>query len=91
MSYYDQFTNLLCLIDLILTIPASTTAGCERGVSVMKCQRTSFATSTLSDLMCELLESYDIKEYDSSKVCGLLAEETVGKFLYSRVKTANNI
>ena len=48
-------TILLGLIDLILTIPASTTAGCERGFSVINSQRTSLATFTLSDLMCGLL------------------------------------
>ena len=90
ISHYDQFTNLLCLIDLILTIPASTTAGCERGFSVMKSQRTSLATSTLSNLMCGLFESCDIDEYDPSKPCGLRAEEIVKKSLYSRVKTSNS-
>ena len=65
-------------------------AGCERGLSVIKSQRTSLAIPTLSDLMCGLLESFDIDKYDPSKVCGLWAEEVFRKSLYSRVKTANN-
>ena len=56
----------------------------------MKSQRTSLATSTLSDLTCGLLESFDIDMYDPSKVCGLWAEELFRKSLYSRVKTANS-
>ena len=34
-SHGDQYPNLLSLIDLVLTIPAST-AECERGFSAMK-------------------------------------------------------
>ena len=56
----------------------------------MKSQRTSLATSTLSNLMCGLFESCDIDEYDPSKPCGLRAEEIVKKSLYSRVKTSNS-
>ena len=67
------------MIDLILTIPASTTAGCERGFSVIKSQRISLATLTLSDFMCGLLESCDIDEYDPFKACGIWAEEIVWK------------
>ena len=62
------------LIDLILTIPSSITAGCERGFSVMKSQRPSLATSTFSDLKCGLLESFYIDEYDHSKACDVWAE-----------------
>ena len=91
ISHYDQFTYLLCLIYLILTISTSTTAGFERGFSVIKSQRTNLATSTLSDLMCELLESCDIDEYDPSKACGPWAEEIVRNSLYSsRIKTAKS-
>ena len=82
--------NIPCLIGLILTIPASTTAGCKRGFSVIKSQRISLATLTISDLMCGLLENFDIDKYDPSKVCGLWAEEVFRKFLYSRVKTVNS-
>ena len=62
-SQGNQFPNLLGLIDLILTIPAST-AGWERGFSTMNRiksdWRASLDTSTLFDLMCGLLESCEI-------------------------------
>ena len=77
ISHHDQFTNLLCLIDLILTTTPSTTAGCERGFSVMKSQHTSLSTSTLSGLICGLLERFDIDEYDNSKAYGAWAEEVL--------------
>ena len=35
----------------------------------MKVQRTSLAISTLSDLMCGLLEICEIDEYEPSKAC----------------------
>ena len=57
ISHYDQFSNLLCLSDLILTIPAFTSTGCERGFSVMKNQRTILATPTLSDLIVDYLKA----------------------------------
>ena len=85
-TYHTIVSLAISLIDLILTIQASTTAGCERGFSVIKSQR----TSTLSDLMCRLLESCDIDEYDPFKACGLWAGEIVRKSLYSRVKTAKS-
>ena len=53
---------------------------CERVFYVIKSQQcTSLATSTQSDLMCGLLESCDIDEFDPSKACGLWSEEIVRK------------
>ena len=93
-SHHDQSPNLLCLIDLILTIPAST-ADCERGFSAIKRiksdWRASLATPTLSDLMCGLIESSSIEEYDPSKACGLWAEESVRKPSYSRAQSGTKI
>ena len=89
-TYHTIFSLPIRLIDLILTIPASITAGSERGFSVMKSQRTRLATSTHSDLMCGLHESCDTDEYDLSKVCGLWAEEFIRKSVYSTVKTATS-
>ena len=88
-SHGNQFPNLLDLIDLILTIQAST-ADCEREFSTMKRiksdWRASLGTSTLSDLMCGLLESCDINTYDPSSACGLWADDMHRKPAYRRVK-----
>ena len=77
------------MIDLILTIQAST-ADCERGFSTMKRiksdWRASLGTSTLSDLMCGLLESCDINTYDPSSACGLWADDMHRKPYYRGVK-----
>ena len=58
-SHADQFPNLFGLVDLILTIPAST-AECERGFSAMKRVkselRTRLNTSTLTAFKIVMLE-----------------------------------
>ena len=90
-SHKDQFPNLIILVDLILTIPAST-ADCERGFSAMKRIKTDWrcrlATSTLADLMCILLVSSPIDVYDPSKACNLWADDMIRKPTYVRVKSA---
>ena len=77
-SHADQFSNLFGLVDLILTIPAST-AECERGFSAMKRVkselRTRLNTSTLSDLMIVMLESPSICDFEPLRACELWAED----------------
>ena len=77
-SHADQFPNLFGLVDLILTIPAST-AECERGFSAMKRVkselRTRLNTSTLSDLMIVMLESPSICDFEPLRACELWAED----------------
>ena len=59
ISYCDSKKSLLSLVDLILTLPAST-AECERGFSAMKRVKTDWrcrlATPTLSNMLMVLLE-----------------------------------
>ena len=70
-SHSDQLPNVLGLVDLILTIPAST-AECERGFSAMKRVksdwRASLNTSNLSDLM---LEGPSIDDFEPPRACQL--------------------
>ncbi|XP_049892466.1 zinc finger protein 862-like isoform X2 [Epinephelus moara] len=65
----DTCPNVLELIDLILTIPAST-ADCERGFNIMKVVksdwRSSLKADTLSDLLLMQLSSPPISEFDPS-------------------------
>lgn len=60
-------SDLLSLIDLILSIPAST-ADCERGFSAMKLVKTDWRASlkceTLSDLLTVQLSSAPISQFD---------------------------
>ena len=88
-SHGAEFPNLMGLIDLLLTIPAST-PDCERGFSAMKRIKTDWRaspdTSTLSDLMCGLLESCDIDSYDPDTACSVWAEDMHRKPSYKRVK-----
>ena len=53
----------------------------------MKCQRTSLATSTLSELMCGWLESCDIEDYGPSKALWSMGR---GKLLGSPYKAEWN-
>ena len=66
-SHGDQYPNLLSLIDLVLTIPAST-AECERGFSAMKRVKSDWRcrlnTTTLSDLMFVMLEGSSIDMFN---------------------------
>ncbi len=61
--------DILKLMDLVLTIPAST-AECERGFNVMKQVKSDWRSSlkpeTLSDLLIVHLSSPSISEYDPS-------------------------
>ena len=76
-SHSDQLPNVLGLIDLILTIPAST-AECERGFSGMKRVKSDWRarlnTSTLSDLLLVLLEGPSIDDFEPLRTCQLWAD-----------------
>ena len=76
-SHSDQLPNVLGLIDLILTIPAST-AECERGFSGMKRVKSDWRarlnTSTLSDLLLVLLEGPSIDDFEPLRACQLWAD-----------------
>jgi len=66
-EFRDMCPNVLSLVDLVLTLPASTSE-CERGFSSMKQiksdWRSSLKSSTLSDLMTVKLHSAAIEQYD---------------------------
>lgn len=69
--YADGHTNILMLIDLILSLPAST-SDCERGFSKMKLtktdQRNKLKSTTMSDLiLIQLHSSSDIGDYEPSE------------------------
>ena len=70
----DQYPNILNLIDIILTLPAST-ADCERGFNFMKMiksdWRSKLRADRLTDLMRILLDSPDIGEYDPTPAVNL--------------------
>ena len=76
-SHGDQLPNVLGLIDLILTISAST-AECERGFSGMKRVKSDWRarlnTSTLSDLLLVLLEGPSIDDFEPLRACQLWAD-----------------
>ena len=90
-SHGDQYPNLLSLIDLVLTIPAST-AECERGFSAMKRVKSDWRcrlnTTTLSDLMFVMLEGSSIDMFNPSRACELWAEAAQRRPDYERSKTA---
>ena len=64
---YSSYSNLLSLMDLVLTLPVST-AECERGFSWLKQTKTDWRSSlhikSLNKLMCVALESPRIAEFD---------------------------
>ncbi|XP_053571862.1 zinc finger protein 862-like [Bombina bombina] len=68
-EFGDKCGHLLSLMDLILTLPVSTSE-CERGFSKMKMiksdWRSSLITSTLSDLMIVNLHSAPVDQFDPS-------------------------
>ena len=74
LSLITQCSNILCLIDLVLTIPAST-AECERGFSVMgqikSDWRSSLSPETVDDLMKVLMQSPNIDSFDPSEAIQL--------------------
>ena len=66
--------NILSLVDLVLTIPASS-ADAERGFSRLKYTKTDARSrlldTTLSDQLCIMLESCEIKHFDPSPAIDL--------------------
>ena len=77
-SHGELYPHFLSLIDLILTVPAST-SDCEKGFSAMKKikgdWRASLRTETLSDLMCVLLDKNCISTYDPQNALHLWAAD----------------
>ena len=75
-KYGKELPNVLMLVDLILSLPAST-AECERGFNVMKQiksdWRSTLSTEAINDLMIVLLLSPDIKDFDPQKAIDLWA------------------
>uniref|UniRef100_A0A1A8GAA0 HAT C-terminal dimerisation domain-containing protein n=2 Tax=Nothobranchius korthausae TaxID=1143690 RepID=A0A1A8GAA0_9TELE len=65
--YFEECPNVLQLVDLLLTLPAST-AECERGFNHMKMiksdWRSSLSGKSVGELMSVLLLSADIKNFD---------------------------
>ena len=66
--------NILSLVDLVLTIPASS-ADAERGFSRLKYTKTDARSrlldTTLSDQLCIMLESCEIKNFDPNPAIDL--------------------
>lgn len=79
-SHQDSCPDLLALVDLVLSLPAST-AECERGFSTMKQVKTdcrsNLKSDTLSDLLMVQLSSPEIREYDPSKAVMLWHQDSV--------------
>ena len=77
-SHSDQLPNVLGLVDLILTIPAST-AECERGFSAMKRVKSDWKArlnaSIVSDPMLGLLEGLSIDDFEPLRACQLWADQ----------------
>ena len=69
-SYAEGHSNILGLIDLILSLPAST-AECERGFSRMKLTKTEYRNklkaTTMSDLLMIQMNSDPIETYDPTQ------------------------
>lgn len=65
--FQEEYPNILSLFDLILTIPATSTA-CERGFTHMKLvksdRRTLMKEDVLSNCLTIKLESQSIKDFD---------------------------
>lgn len=73
-KYKEDCPNLLTLVDLLLTIPAST-AECERGFNLMKQikndWRCALANNTLNDLMTILLYGANVGSYNPARAVEL--------------------
>ena len=93
--------NVLGLIDLILTFPASTSE-CERGFSGMKRVKSDWRarlnTSTLSDLLLVLLEGPSIDDFEPLRACqltimtgGQLNEAPTGKSGHGKKRKTHQI
>lgn len=72
--YRDDHMNILALVDLCLTLPASS-AECERGFSLMKVIKTDWRnklkSSTLTDLMTIVRYSPEVDAYDPTAAVDL--------------------
>ena len=79
---YSSYSNLLSLMDLVLTLPVST-AECERGFSWLKRTKTdwrsSLHTKSLNKLMCVALESPIIAEFDPIHPIELCSNKTINR------------
>lgn len=77
--------NILCLVDLVLTIPASSTDA-DRGFSYMKNTKTDnrsrLLQAHLTDQMTVILEFADVKSYDPMPAITLWNTHTI-----RRIKT----
>ena len=77
---YSSYSNLLSLMDLVLTLPVST-AECERGFSWLKRTKTdwrsSLHTKSLNNLMCVALESPSIAEFDPTHPVELWSNKAI--------------
>ncbi|XP_070573865.1 uncharacterized protein [Ptychodera flava] len=66
-KYRLRTSNVLDLIDLVLSLPAGS-AECERGFSIMKLTKTDYrnrlSSATLTDIMRIKLQSPNISEFD---------------------------
>ncbi|XP_029628081.1 uncharacterized protein LOC115205845 [Salmo trutta] len=79
-SHRRSCPDLLALVDLLLSFPAST-AECERGFNTMKQVKTDWRSNlksdTLSDLLMVQLSSSEIREYDLIKAGMLWHQDSV--------------
>jgi len=73
-DYSKKYPNILTLVDLILTLPASS-AETERGFSQMKlttmCLHSKLRSESVTDLMIIQMNSPDIKKFDPQKAIHL--------------------
>lgn len=79
-SHQHSCPDLLALVNLLLSFPAST-AECERGFNTMKQVKTdcwsNLKSDTLSDLLMVQLSSPEIREYDLIKAVMLWHQDSV--------------
>ena len=73
-KYAAEYPNIFLLLDLVLTLPAST-AECERGFNMMKQiksdWRSNLGLEQINELMTVQLLSPDIKDFDPVKAIDL--------------------
>uniref|UniRef100_A0A4W5JT32 HAT C-terminal dimerisation domain-containing protein n=1 Tax=Hucho hucho TaxID=62062 RepID=A0A4W5JT32_9TELE len=79
-SHQHSCPDLLALVDLVLSFPAST-AECETGFNTMKQVKTDWRSNlksdTLSDLLMVQLSSPEIREYDPIKAVMLWHQDSI--------------
>lgn len=79
-SHQHSCLDLLVLVDLVLSFPAST-AECERGFNTMKQVkndwRSSLKSDTMSNLLMVQLSSPEIRKYDPIKAVMLWHQDSV--------------